>query len=80
MFNQVSETIVDTLKTAAIAITGVIGVENADIVTHAVANTVQNSSATPGSPDWIEPLFQGIIAILSIIAAFFRNGKRKKDL
>ena len=79
MFIKLSENVTDLGTTAAIAVAGVVGVENVDIVTNEIARSAANAGATSGSPDWIEPLFQGIIAILSIIAAFFRRGKNKKD-
>jgi len=79
MFAKLSESVTDLGTTAAIAVAGVIGVENVDIVTNEIARSAVNAGSASGSPDWIEPLFQGLIAILSILAAFFRNGKNKKD-
>jgi len=44
-----------------------------------MSKSAANSGAAAGSPDWVEPLIQGIIAILSIIAAFFRKPSRSRN-
>ncbi len=75
----IPESVVDLATRTAIATVGIVGVENADIIVDQMSKSAANSGAAAGSPDWVEPLIQGIIAILSIIAAFFRKPSRSRN-
>jgi len=75
----IPESVVDIATRTAIATVGMVGVENADVLIDQVSKSAANSGSAAGSPDWVEPLIQGIIAILSIIAAFFRKPSRSRS-
>lgn len=65
----------------AIGAAGIIGVDQAPKLIESSVQISAGAASGGGSPDWIEPLLQGIIAIVTIIAQFFRNRppKQKRD-
>lgn len=42
------------------------------------ANEVMDAGAAVGAPNWVEPLLQGLVAILTILLQFFGGNKKKR--
>jgi hypothetical protein len=73
--------ILDFMQDTAIAAAGIIGIDQAPQLLDSGAKISSAAASGGGSPDWIEPLLQGLIAVITIIAQFFKNRppKRKRD-
>lgn len=70
----------DLLTSAGIAAVGIIGVEKAPEISEGIQQMSSSGGSGAGSPDWIEPLLQGLIAVITIIAQFFKNRPPKKKI
>lgn len=70
--------VTDLLTSAGIATVGIIGVDQAPKITEGIQQISNSGASAAGSPDWIEPLLQGLIAVITILAQFFRNRPQKK--
>ena len=80
MISNYLNRILHFLQDLAIGAAGIVGIDQTPKLIQNSAEISSAAGAASGHPDWVEPLLQGIIAVVTIIAQFFRNRpvKRKK--
>lgn len=78
MIRTVTSKIQDTVEAVGVAAAGIIGVQNGDVLASAVDQGNKVAESAANAPDWVEPLLQGIIAVVTIIIQFFRNRPARK--
>ena len=65
-------------ENVAIGAAGIIGVDQVDGIVPSVEVINGVAASASSGPDWVEPLLQGLIAIFTIIATWFRS-RPKRD-
>ena len=79
MENSVSSAVVDSVTRISAGAAGILGVENSDHLVQMVDQSGVLMITHQPPHDWITPLIQGIIALVTIIFQW-RSGRRKKSL
>lgn len=69
--------ITDQITTILIGGAGMLGVDQAPVIVDALSQSATNLESAATSPNWVEPVLQALIAVITVISTIFRSRKKR---